>query len=623
MPELPLVGTDFAGYRLHSVLGRGGMSIVYQAENPRLLSRVALKVLAPHLATDQVFRTRFVEESQIAASLNHPNVIPIHDFGDYGGLLYIVMQYVPGTDLGRLIAKHGWLPPGATVFLLEQAARALDAAHSRDLVHRDVKPGNLLIAQGGDDGDPDHLYLADFGITKYVGARTGLTRSGTVLGTVHYASPEQIQEQPVLGAADQYSLGCVLYECLTGRAPFEKGSAEAIMWAHVHELPVLPTLLRPDLPPAIDEVIARVLAKDPDDRYDNCRGFIADARDAIAPARSFQPAPVSGRVTRLPQAPAGGQRHPTAHPVMPAGQPGPRGAQRPYPTANPVPPGGRPGPPDAQPPAVPGDFRGQVDFGDQPVRRRRVRRRRSERPGARSVLSMVAIGVSAAVIAGGGAVAGVLFTKTGDTSTATPPAQASAPVTASSSMLYTALSQMASATGRLPMSTCKELSATVVLCTNPDQAVGSVEFVTFPSLTKLYQAYESYVGRLAAAPFASVENHPVCGDLAPDPTAENTWDHSDHYLTTYTAQQMAAGKVPDTTAMGRVFCQQTSTGSENIIWTQDSGRMLAVAEGTGAHHLVWEWFYEVHHFITFPGEASMPAMPGMPTTASGTATASS
>jgi serine/threonine protein kinase len=285
MPELPLVGTDFAGYRLRAVLGRGGMSIVYQAENPRLRNLIALKVLDPELANDQVFRTRFREESQIAASLDHPHVIPIHDFGSSDALLYIAMRYVSGTDLRHLIANRGRLAPYAAVHLLEQAARALDAAHRRGLVHRDVKPGNLLIAHGSDDGDPDHVYLADFGITKYVGRPSGLTVAGTVLGTGHYISPEQIQHHTVLGAADQYSLGCVLYECLTGRAPFEKGLSEAILWAHVHEFAAPPSLLRPDLPTGIDEVFGRVLAKDPGDRYASCREFMAAARDALVTPR--------------------------------------------------------------------------------------------------------------------------------------------------------------------------------------------------------------------------------------------------------------------------------------------------------------------------------------------------
>jgi len=299
MPELPLVGDEFAGYRLRSVLGRGGMSVVYQAEHPRLGNVVAIKVLAPELASDDVFRTRFLEESRIAASMNHPNVIPIHDMGASDGLLYIVMRYVSGTDLRQMIKKRGRLQPEVAVFLLSQAARALDAAHAKGLVHRDVKPGNLLVERSNDDDDPDHLYLADFGITKRVMTHTGLTSTGQFLGTVDYVAPEQIRGPSVLGMADQYSLGCVLYECLTGRVPFEKDMIPAIIWAHVEEDPVQPTALRPDLPPAVDEVFARVLAKQPGDRYRNCREFIDAARTALGDRATAPgpPRPASGSYT--------------------------------------------------------------------------------------------------------------------------------------------------------------------------------------------------------------------------------------------------------------------------------------------------------------------------------------
>ena len=229
MTEPPMVGDEFAGYRLRSVLGRGGMSVVYQAENPRLGAVIALKVLAPELAVNDTFRARFLEESRIAASLNHPNVIPIYDTGSYGGLLYIAMRYVSGTDLRQMLKKRGRLIPSVTLSLTAQAARALDAAHRRGLVHRDVKPGNLLIERGDDDDDPDHVYLADFGITKHAMDRTGMTASGQFLGTVDYVAPEQIQGMSVLGLADQYSLGCVVYECLTGRVPFEKDLDAAII----------------------------------------------------------------------------------------------------------------------------------------------------------------------------------------------------------------------------------------------------------------------------------------------------------------------------------------------------------------------------------------------------------
>ena len=299
MAELPLVGEEFAGYRLVSVLGRGGMSIVFRAENPRLGNVIALKVLDPALASDDIFRTRFLEESRIAASMNHPNVIPIHDMGSSDGLLYIAMRCVSGSDLRQMLKKRGRLQPETAVFLLDQAARALDAAHRRGLVHRDVKPGNLLVEQSNEGTDPDHVYLADFGITKHMGGRTGLTSSGQFLGTIDYVAPEQIRGISVLGLADQYSLGCVLYECLTGRVPFEKDLDAAIIWAHVEEPPIMPSVLRPDLPLALDEVFARVLAKNPGDRYETCKDFMAAARESLG--HMADPPPLSGSLPmRLP-----------------------------------------------------------------------------------------------------------------------------------------------------------------------------------------------------------------------------------------------------------------------------------------------------------------------------------
>ena len=191
------------------------------------------------------------------------------------------MRYVSGTDLRQMLKKGGRLPPESALFLLGQVARALDTAHRRGLVHRDVKPGNMLIERGADEGDPDHVYLADFGITKHAMSRTGLTSTGQFLGTIDYVAPEQIRGTSVLGLADQYSLGCVLYECLTGRVPFEKDLDAAIIWAHVEEMPTMPTVLRPELPPQIDEVFGRVLSKRPDERYGSCREFIHAAQLAL------------------------------------------------------------------------------------------------------------------------------------------------------------------------------------------------------------------------------------------------------------------------------------------------------------------------------------------------------
>ena len=329
MAGLPLVGDEFAGYRVRSVLGRGGMSVVYQAENLRLSSVIALKVLAPELAADDVFRARFLEESRIAASLNHPNVIPIYDMGSQDDLLYIAMRYVSGTDMRQMIKKRGRILPATALFLVGQAARALDAAHRRGLVHRDVKPGNLLIERGSDDADPDHVYLADFGITKHAMSRSGLTSTGQFLGTIDYVAPEQIRGTSVLGLADQYSLGCVLYECLTGRVPFEKDLDAAIIWAHVEETPTMPTILRPELPPEIDEVFGRVLAKRPDERYGSCREFVEAARMALG---IFGPGTESslayGATTAGPQtgAPPDSRAGHAAGPVLleQRGQPGAR-----------------------------------------------------------------------------------------------------------------------------------------------------------------------------------------------------------------------------------------------------------------------------------------------------------
>ncbi len=582
MPELPLVGTDFAGYRLRAVLGRGGMSIVYQAENPRLGNLIALKVLAPELADDQVFRTRFRDESQIAASLNHPHVIPIHDFGASDGLLYIAMRYVAGTDLRHLIASQGLLAPHAAVHLLGQAARALDAAHRRGLVHRDVKPGNLLIAQGGADGDPDHVYLADFGITKYVGRRTGLTVAGTVLGTVHYVSPEQIQDRAVRGPADQYALGCVLYECLTGRAPFEKNSNEALMWAHVHELAAPPSLLRPGLPPAVDEVIARALAKNPHDRYADCREFLAAARDALGPAPArpqFLPAPVpSGGLRDLSRGPAGRPRQSTAS-VLPAGTTEPRAGAR-----------------------------------------RRLRGRRAVHGHGfdrRSVLNLLSL-LGVAVLAAGGTATGLLVSQRSNSSIGLhQAAESSSPP----STLVSVLDHTEQFTNMLNMSACAQTTATLVQCANPDPAIASVTFATYPSLSALYSKYQEIVANLTHESFGSVENVHPCSAIAPDPTGESTWNHSDQYSTKYTAAQLASGSVSTDSAMGRVFCAQKQDGSAVMVWTQDSGDLLGYATGGQAsHEQVWNWFYDIHHNIIFPGQPGMMTGMSMSPAAAGSAT---
>ena len=314
-PSLPLVGEDFAGYRLRSVLGRGGMSVVFEAENPRLGSVVALKVLAPELAADDLFRARFLQESRIAASLNHPNVIPIYDAGPSDGLLYIAMRYVAGRDLRAVLNAHENISSAQALILIGQAGRALDAAHRRGLVHRDVKPANILIERGSDD-EPDHVYLADFGITKHSLSHTGLTATGQLVGTIDYIAPEQIQGESIDGRADIYSLGCVLYECLTGRVPFVKDLDAAVIWAHVEELPTPPSAIKTELPRAIDDVIARALAKDPNDRYPNAHEFVSAARAVLetAPQSSGSASPEERVDTIVPRSVLTGASAPRSMP---------------------------------------------------------------------------------------------------------------------------------------------------------------------------------------------------------------------------------------------------------------------------------------------------------------------
>jgi serine/threonine protein kinase/CheY-like chemotaxis protein len=274
-PEDPRVGTDIAGYRVQERIGRGGMGHVYLAEHLTLKRQAAIKIISPELAEDSGFRERFLREARIAAGLVHPNVVTVYDAGEIGNDLYIAMQYVPGSDLAVVLRAEGRLGPYRALDVGRQVAAALDAAHAMNLIHRDVKPANVLM-------DGRHAYLTDFGLAKErMQSRAGLTRSGEVVGTTHYLAPEQVEGGPVDGRADIYALACMLFHCLTGEVPYPRDSDMAVMYAHVHDPP--PSLLerRPGLPPALDSVFSKAFDKSPGRRFTSCDDFIAAARTVV------------------------------------------------------------------------------------------------------------------------------------------------------------------------------------------------------------------------------------------------------------------------------------------------------------------------------------------------------
>jgi hypothetical protein len=292
-------GFELAGYRIESVIGRGGMAVVYRAEDTRLGRKVALKVLTPVLAHNEQFQQRFIRESRLAASLDHPNIVPIYEAGEADGQLFIAMRYVAGSDLKVLLSQQGGLPLARMLRIFVQIGDALDAAHELGLVHRDVKPGNILVASSQEHsghGYSDHVYLTDFGLTKRTTSLSGaLTGTGHFLGTVDYVSPEQIQGAPVGPSTDIYALGCVLYECLTGQLPFHRDDDAALLWAHLVEAPPPVSGVRPDLPAAVDDVVARAMAKAPEDRYASCHELVRDLELALDVAVQLPGATRTGR----------------------------------------------------------------------------------------------------------------------------------------------------------------------------------------------------------------------------------------------------------------------------------------------------------------------------------------
>jgi CheY-like chemotaxis protein/predicted Ser/Thr protein kinase len=285
-PEDPRLGTEIAGYRIEERIGRGGMGVVYRAQHMNLQRRAAIKIIAPEFAETKGFRSRFIREARIAAALQHPNIVTVYDAGQSGQTLYIAMQFIRGSDLAAILNEEGRLRPYRAIDVCRQVASALDAAHGMALIHRDVKPGNVLI-------EGRRAYLTDFGLTKRSGgSKSGLTQAGELVGTIHYVAPEQIEAGDVDARTDVYSLACLLFHCLTGHVPFERDTDVAVIYAHLSETPPKLTDVRPELPAGLDAVIAKGLDKSPERRFHSCSDLMSAARvviDAAGPLADTVP----------------------------------------------------------------------------------------------------------------------------------------------------------------------------------------------------------------------------------------------------------------------------------------------------------------------------------------------
>jgi Protein kinase domain len=391
-------GERIAGYVLEAQIGAGGMAVVFRARDERLGRAVALKLLAPGRAADGEFRQRFIRESRAAAAVDHPNIIPIYEAGEADGVLFIAMRYVQGGDVRTLIDQNGPLPAARAWAIVSQVAGALDSAHRHGLIHRDVKPGNILLDAGagaagrsrgpGPGQQPEHVYLSDFGISKQPAGASSLTLAGQFVGTLDYIAPEQIDGSDLDGRADLYSLGCAAYELLSGKPPFRQSQGLALVRAHLSEPPPMLTAERPDLPVVINRVLASAMAKSPDERYSTCVQFAADLGRALGLVAG-NPAP--------PEALGRSRSGPATEAAWPAPGVTPTGGGPPRPHGHP-----QPGPyrgTQQGPPSGGGPYGGGPYGGGGPAWPPQAPRRRSRSARTGGIVAVAAVLAAAAVVA--------------------------------------------------------------------------------------------------------------------------------------------------------------------------------------------------------------------------------
>jgi serine/threonine protein kinase len=440
-------GERIAGYVLEAQIGAGGMAVVFRARDERLGRPVALKLLAAGLAADGAFRQRFIRESRAAAAVDHPNIIPVYEAGEADGVLFIAMRYVQGGDVRALIDRSGPLPAARAWAIISQVAGALDSAHRHGLIHRDVKPGNILLdaaAAGqnrgpGRGGQPEHVYLSDFGISKQPAGASSLTLAGQFVGTLDYIAPEQIDGRDLDGRADLYSLGCAAYELLSGKPPFRQSQGLALVRAHLSDPPPMLTAERRDLPVVIDRVLASAMAKSPDDRYPTCVQFAADLGRSLGLVAGNPVPPEAHGQSRSGPATEGAWPAPSVTPTA-GGPPGSHGHPQPVPYR-----GTQQGPPSGGDPYRAGGTAWPPHAPQAPQAPQAPRRRSSaaRTGGIAAVAAVLAAAVVAAVVLvgrghgpspadAGGQVAGSAGTSAAPArSTPSPPAPASASAPAS------------------------------------------------------------------------------------------------------------------------------------------------------------------------------------------------